>query len=299
MAVATLGLHEFDLLLCDHVRFNFQRQFTFQFAKASARPLTAQLLKYIESQREATIACVLEPKKLKLLLNDGELAQLEAVALDWSSRAAAVMRKKRPPKTANQVRRKPTEAHEMAGGHGFYWIGDPRFGHIAVSCAGEIAEALSTTQSSRWTSESERLGKQVGMSQLDFVDGFLAVKDWIELTRFFLKAVGKKRLLPVPDGECPTPTATVGGKEPPDEHAKLRAEIKKLKTIIADMRRESEDAKPDVIIKAAHFQRSRGRLLLRVLESMGQYNGFGRADPAIKPSRLQQVKDIRSIVQHF
>jgi hypothetical protein len=166
------ALHDFDLKLCDYVRYNIAQHFEDPaFAEAFTTPLPPELAAYLlEDKRHDSGG------PLGLLLNADEFERLHSVAdFIWLK-------------------------------HGGRWEGFQTLHALSTPCTGEISCRLAPAEARTWAEACEHFSAILESRLLTLPDGIWTVYEWIGELRWYLKAMGETRFLPIPDGPFPTPT---------------------------------------------------------------------------------------------
>ena len=182
-----LALHDFDTSLCGHVC-----DVVAGYARYGPRAGTfARWLERALARSPALLAYLRSGRTPQLLLGGGELEALAqalwCVELDlW-----------RP------------------------WVAWPDLYRSAVDCVAEIRENLTPTAAKQFTAASARFARRLEAWHLELHDGIELVGEWVAEVRRLKLAMGRRDLLPRPEGRLPTPTHPLppGERHPAPQHA--------------------------------------------------------------------------------
>jgi hypothetical protein len=192
------------------------------------------------------------------------------------------------------------------------WLPYPPLHRGYVETVREVRHELSVTVADEWARKCVRFGRRLEKQPLWLSDGIEIVREWVWELRRLLRAMGATQLLPRPEGSSPTPAtrndaqgdATLrtdhghaGGVELLQTTAVKQAAAAAVAPQVSDRHAEDVermltrirntpdgvDDKPAVLIKAEHISNKRGRAALRVLEQLGEYDGFARQPPYRQP----------------
>lgn len=75
----------------------------------------------------------------------------------------------------------------------------------AVYCVREIRDELTIHDAEVWSIQSTKFSAKLDRRKLSLIDGTRTVSDWIRCVRRFLFGMGRKDLIPIPEGRFPTP----------------------------------------------------------------------------------------------
>ncbi|HUT90879.1 MAG TPA: helix-turn-helix domain-containing protein [Thermoguttaceae bacterium] len=106
--------------------------------------------------------------------------------------------------------------------HGRQWMALRDLHPFSTQCTGAIHRRLAPTEAQKWAEASEYFSKILEHRPLSLADGIWTVYDWIGELRWYMKAMGDEQLLPIPDGQFPTPTSP--SRETSTRHRAVAAE---------------------------------------------------------------------------
>ena len=166
------ALHHFDLELCAYIHYNVSRHFEdAAFAKAVTSALPPELADYLRQDTRTESG-----DSRPILLNYDELMRLHSV-IDFTSFK-----------------------------HGRQWTALRDLHAFSTQCTGEIHRRLAPAEARKWAEASELFSEILEHHPLSLADGIWNVNEWIGELEWYLRAMGEEQLLPIPDGEFPTPT---------------------------------------------------------------------------------------------
>lgn len=233
-------LHKFDIALCRHVIDVIRSYWTYPgLAQFLGVQLDAEMISCLRPLDDLE-ADVSKP----VLLNDDELADLA----------------------------------ELFGGGPLQfdqaWIPHLELCRRSIDCVPDL-RSLADEYVREWASVSATCTRQFEKDGLRLHTGIETVQIWVAEIRRFLRAMGRTDLLPCPDGSSPTPTCRTPSHE---GRAADATGLQKMRAVIAATE-DGRNAKADILIKKARMNRQESRRILRVLETLGEYDGFARQRP--------------------
>jgi len=265
-------LHVFDLWLCRHVRFNFgpanESVVTANFKKTNPQ-FVANLdtrdeyfdYNYLATEANGKYpdpagAALEQGKRQPLLLNDPEFKLLHELIDSLTLR------------------------HRRTMDLDLWTSGLEEHYDRAVNCIREVSTNLSSHEAEMWTSRSRGFADQLLDNGLPIEDGVEVVRNWAAEVRRLLKAINRNDLLPRPDGAYPTPS-TLALPALPQHHPgpRLPVGVKEhdVHRVREAIKRVGLSTTPRLIRKEAKIGNQTCRNILRYLESLGEYKGFGES----------------------
>lgn len=85
------------------------------------------------------------------------------------------------------------------------WVSLPQITQLWHDCTPEIISELSCDLVTPWWDFCQRMEEQLGWASLCFQDAVMLIADWARTIRNYLRAMGKRYLVPAPDGSFPSP----------------------------------------------------------------------------------------------
>lgn len=163
-------LHSFDLQMCMYLRSNlFDACRKRQFRHFLEDELDTPLLNWLglgEAQSDVV-------SDEELLLSAVDLYELEGVITGMPSSAT--------------------------------WEPDQRLHRRKTLCVKELREELTSQDAQEWSQRSSEFAAQLESPDQSLAQGVEIVLAWIQLIRLYKRAMQRKDLLPLPEGEFPTP----------------------------------------------------------------------------------------------
>lgn len=247
------ALHNFDCLLCRHIRDNICWHLDHEVITQRVGKLDSRLSDYL-CQGHPDLADV--PAVGAYLLSAKELEELIDVV---AGLPAFTIRE--PPKAPGRV-----------------WLTCAEFFENTPLCTGEIRSALGPSEAERWAKHCNALVARLTSRNLSLDHGIETAGKLTHLIRQYLMAMGKLKLVPPPLGTFATPTNPTPVPQSAEEalDEKIRDAVYRMREAIRKHDRGSH-ATPAALIKLAKINKQTGRKALRELEKLGEYHGHGRS----------------------
>jgi hypothetical protein len=166
------ALHNFDFELCLYIRGNMLRQ-------SGGSRYHAELYLELEDPLIAYLGLgEIEPddQHERLLLTSDEIDYMALAAADLSDRFR------------------------------LEWEPYENLHRRSIGCVRELRNELSTEAGEEWSRKSNDFAKRLEQKQLSLEDGIYVVGEWIFEVRRYLAAIGWVSLLPLPQGNWPSPS---------------------------------------------------------------------------------------------
>ena len=244
------ALHDFDLLLCRHVRDNVYWNRADKDVAERLRTLDPRLSSFLTDDPPPTAG---EDWGPKLLLTDEELSAL-AFALDHL------------PKRSEKD-----------------WLPLQGIYERSTLCTGEILRRLAPAEGRRWATESERFKRKLTAHTIELHEGIEIVAEWVRKLRRYLEAMRALTLIPPPVGSFPTPTnPSPTLPEEAEVDTDNLSDLERMRRAISTHPKRSNAPAP-ALVKLAGINRQRGYKALRELAAIGEYKGFQKSK-ATEPS---------------
>lgn len=262
------SLHEFSIHLCDTIRLMVQNSCNAEFGGYNPLVITHRVSRLSRELAD----WLLGPQSQQLLLNTDELSEIVNAFADLPRGNSP-----NPP---------------------FHFFHRP-LSDFAAGAIQEIREALGKAEANRWLSSSNPIYSQLRSNPADLSTNCFLTAGWIQRCYETLRAMEKFDCLPRPTGSFPTPT----DKGPFDVDEK---ELNKLRKMVEKMRQEigrnkkGRRARRNSLItglrEKEHFKTEVAVRALRVLEAIGEFDGFdpARRGPAsFTKEQLRLVDELR------
>jgi hypothetical protein len=146
----------------------------------------------------------------------------------------------------------------------------------------EVRDSLGDPPADVWAQTSERLAAQ--LKRVWLTGGLELVAELSDELRRLLKAMQATAFLPPPAGTFPTPSFAL-----PISEGQLR-DMETMRQAIAEVAgRKGRHTLPDILVGTVDIRRQHGRKALRLLEALGEYDGFARPLHRAGSSRISQT----------
>jgi hypothetical protein len=236
-------LHAFDLLLTEYALFNVRTHLVdAEFKALAERDVDPPTLAYMLALGD------LESTPAPRLLSDADFDDL-ALAIDG-------------------------EPHLDPN-----WQVDERVHRRSLDTVTEVRASLGNPAADEWAQTSARLAAQLERVWLH--EGLELVGEWSHELRRLLKAMQATAFLPPPAGTFPTPRFALPLSEDQLRDVQTMREAISASLMKADLPPDAKGrhALPDILIGTVDIRNKNGRRALRVLEALGEYEGFARRRP--------------------
>jgi hypothetical protein len=153
------------------------------------------------------------------------------------------------------------------------WVAYDSLHRRYVNTLREVRNNLSKQTAEEWARDCAHFGKRLDAKHLPLQDGIAIVQEWLWRLRRLLLAMGEPGLLPYPDGNSPTPT----NRTPPERNEDLpETDLDRMRQAIRE-HANGKKASARALINKCKISNKRGRDTLRILENLGEYEGFAKA----------------------
>ena len=159
------------------------------------------------------------------------------------------------------------------------WQADERVHRTSIDTVMEVRNALGHPAANKWAKTSAAFAAQLEGEHIWLDAGLELVAEWSHELRRLLTAMEATAFLPAPAGTFPTPRCAVPLTERELKDMETMRHAIGLSLTKTDLDRDARGrhASADTLIDLVDIRRQNGFRALRLLQRLGEYEGFARA----------------------